>query len=553
MFDAPHLTPYNTSITRSLITLSPTDTVVAGESLYVKVRTTSIWTPPTPTDVTTQFVYDGDGGRVKKITSAGATTYLGQSYEVAPDGTKTKYFLAGSQRIAALDTPPTQQASLKPTESKSTFAKLWRDVLHALAFWKSPQAEAATTPTLRFYHTDHLGSSNVITDGSGNVVEIAEYTPYGSLANHTGTVDVDHKFTGQRYDVSTGLYFYNARYYDPTLGRFTQPDTIVQSPSDPQSLNRYSYVRNNPVRFVDPSGHFFWFIPFLIGIAKAAIVGAAINASVAAVTGGNIGKAALIGAVGGAIMGVGAAIAGTVSLSTSFLTSVARVGVMAEFGAFAGMAGAAMSGGSLGRGAAFGALGAGAFSAIGALPLPNNVWGAAAEIGLSAGVGGGISKLAGGEFWQGAAVAGTISSARHLYRATLQLTGQNVADPSLRTSDGSWAPKPKNVVTWGDDAPDRSDTGIAHHGGRRNWFHKYIGGEEALLMRGLSRFVPGVEGLSEAHDPYTDKLGPSMPGFTVPIYDQGTIPLFYGMTVAGALYNPPILGAQLGTYNYDDN
>ena len=72
-------------------------------------------------------------------------------------------------------------------------------------------------------------------------------------------------------------------------------------------------------------------------------------------------------------------------------------------------------------------------------------------------------------------------------------------------------------------------------------------------MRGLSRFVPGVEGLSEAHDPYTDKLGPSMPGFTVPIYNQGTIPLFYGMTVAGALYNPPIVGTVLGTHNYDDN
>jgi len=72
-----------------------------------------------------------------------------------------------------------------------------------------------------------------------------------------------YRYTGQRLDADTGLYFYNARYYDPALGRFTQPDTIVPDPSlrsgrapgDPQSLNRYSYAGNNPLRYVDPSGH----------------------------------------------------------------------------------------------------------------------------------------------------------------------------------------------------------------------------------------------------------------------------------------------------------
>ena len=56
-------------------------------------------------------------------------------------------------------------------------------------------------------------------------------------------------------ELARGLYFYHARYYDPTLARFIQPDTIVPDPGDPQSLNRYSYVNNNPVRYTDPSGH----------------------------------------------------------------------------------------------------------------------------------------------------------------------------------------------------------------------------------------------------------------------------------------------------------
>ncbi len=52
------------------------------------------------------------------------------------------------------------------------------------------------------------------------------------------------------------MYYYNARYYDPTLHRFIQADTIVPDPSDPQTLNRFSYVNNNPVRYKDPTGHF---------------------------------------------------------------------------------------------------------------------------------------------------------------------------------------------------------------------------------------------------------------------------------------------------------
>jgi RHS repeat-associated protein len=64
-----------------------------------------------------------------------------------------------------------------------------------------------------------------------------------------------YRFTGQREESTIGLYFYNARWYDPLLGRFTQADTIVPEPGNPQALNRYSYVLNSPVRYTDPSGH----------------------------------------------------------------------------------------------------------------------------------------------------------------------------------------------------------------------------------------------------------------------------------------------------------
>jgi RHS repeat-associated protein len=105
--------------------------------------------------------------------------------------------------------------------------------------------------------SDHLGSTAVTADGVSGV-RTAElwYKPWGeSRGTPFGATPTTYRFTGQREDASIGLYFYNARYYDPALGRFTQADTIVPQPGNPQALNRYSYTVNNPVKFVDPSGH----------------------------------------------------------------------------------------------------------------------------------------------------------------------------------------------------------------------------------------------------------------------------------------------------------
>jgi len=106
-----------------------------------------------------------------------------------------------------------------------------------------------------YFHTDQLGSSSAVTDPSGNSVENLAYQPYGATQAKTGTVDVHHKYTSQELDDSTGLYFYGARYYDPALGRFISADTVIQTIRNPQSLNRYSYASNNPMRYIDPTGH----------------------------------------------------------------------------------------------------------------------------------------------------------------------------------------------------------------------------------------------------------------------------------------------------------
>jgi RHS repeat-associated protein len=115
-----------------------------------------------------------------------------------------------------------------------------------------------------FYHTDHLGSPRVITDVSGNVVSKHHYMPFGDEKPIATRVSSNAKmFTGHERDIESassdnpdGLDYMLARYSSSSLGRFLvadQSDADI-SPREPQSWNRYTYVRNNPLTFFDPTG-----------------------------------------------------------------------------------------------------------------------------------------------------------------------------------------------------------------------------------------------------------------------------------------------------------
>ena len=171
--------------------------------------------------LTTTIAYDGEGKRAKKTTPDQKTTiYVNEYYEVI-DGKKAKYVLAGNDRIALIK------------EDDGTY----------------------------FFHKDHLGSTSFLTDGTGQIVnQTTEFLPFGLERDDSGQDTTDYKFTDQELDASTGLYNYDARLYDPVLGTFISPDSIRQDDYDPQGLNPYAYCRNNPLKYVDPSGHIVWWV-----------------------------------------------------------------------------------------------------------------------------------------------------------------------------------------------------------------------------------------------------------------------------------------------------
>ncbi len=121
---------------------------------------------------------------------------------------------------------------------------------------------------IRYYHQDHLGSSSVITDTKGKVVEETAYYPFGDVRNEyrPRQIDEPYKFTQKERDSESRLNYFEARYLAGPLSRFTVPDPKYARPeslspdemplylAQPQRINLYSYVRNNPLSYVDPTG-----------------------------------------------------------------------------------------------------------------------------------------------------------------------------------------------------------------------------------------------------------------------------------------------------------
>ena len=216
----------------------------------------------------TSFAYDASGQRIKK----GSTYYFGEVYEER-GSTAIYHIFAGGTRIASV----------------------------------------RLNGTTQFYHGNHLGSASVITDMTGAIKQKIEYHPFGTnrLTNPAqyGTYDydssfpnVDYTFTDQEADTEFGLLNFKGRLYEPVIGRFISADSIVPEPGNLQAFNRYSYCVNNPLIYVDPTGHFNigdFFDDFLSGFVAAATYAVVFTATQSLFPANIAIAAAAAGATGG--------------------------------------------------------------------------------------------------------------------------------------------------------------------------------------------------------------------------------------------------------------
>ncbi len=172
------------------------------------------------------MAHDSDGKRAKRVDNFGTVIYAGPHYErnvragADTSDTVTKMYWGANRSIPEL-------VSVRRTV-------------------------VGGSSSLYFLHHDHHGSTKAISGTSGGPMK---YYPFGATHQEISSPPTDNLYTGQKRDLSTGLYFYGARYYNPLCGSFVQPDTIVPNPGDPQTLNRFAYALNNPLKYTDPTGH----------------------------------------------------------------------------------------------------------------------------------------------------------------------------------------------------------------------------------------------------------------------------------------------------------
>jgi RHS repeat-associated protein len=323
-------------------------------------------------NVVGEYLYDYQGTRVASRTRDGTTFYFG-TFDLRLDTAEAaRHFVLGGQLVATSVVSSTIVAAAEPPPAPGTRAA-WGfgalalfgvavsvpgrrrlplvgrvrralvallTVVLCLANCQLPAiADAAPPPSgppsgTVFYHPDHLGSPQLLTDERGVVVERLVTRPYGA---HGGSFEdggapaaeerAAFQFAGHRADDGTGLIYFGARWYDPALGLFVTQDPEAQFPSP------YGYVGGNPLNRTDPNGA-FELLGFIIAIVIAAVIGAAVSVIQAAVNGASgsqLLKAAAMGAAMGAITGavlgiVGPAVAAAKSAALSAAYNLALAG-----------------------------------------------------------------------------------------------------------------------------------------------------------------------------------------------------------------------------------
>jgi RHS repeat-associated protein len=193
-----------------------------------------------------RYTYNHRGERIGKSVENQSTAYLYDNGQIAAEldagGRITRQYLyLSDQPLAVIDTPEGKTVS---SDEPSTLEEILQDLGTAFGAWLGEGERIV------WLHANHLGAIEVATDGDGKVVWQAHYAPFGQASVRATGFTLNLRLPGQYEDPETGLHYNRHRYYNPATGRYLTPDPL----GTPDGPNPYTYVRDNPLRYVDPSG-----------------------------------------------------------------------------------------------------------------------------------------------------------------------------------------------------------------------------------------------------------------------------------------------------------
>jgi len=239
------------------------------------------------------YTYDSRGNRIQSTGDANITTFIQGSFTYN-NWDQMKSFNSGNN-IYNYEYDPEGLRTKKTSSGGTTRYHYNNDgqviaetdagnVVEAQTIWGDKALARIIGGQYYYYVYNGHGDVVLIIDENGNVKNAYTYDEWGNITNQQEQVSNPLKYAGEYYDNESGLYYLRARYYDPTIGRFISKDSVEGNITNPLSLNLYTYVENNPLAYIDPSGH--WSVSFNV----SADTGAVISVSWGTVSSGSSGS-----------------------------------------------------------------------------------------------------------------------------------------------------------------------------------------------------------------------------------------------------------------------
>jgi RHS repeat-associated protein len=204
----------------------------------------------TENGITSTYVWNDDKRLVSATVNGKAIsyTYNDQGIRVSStvDGVETRYLL--DEGITA-----NVWEEYSPNGTVQASYGYGNDLISQVRF---PFREAQPTGQTSYYLVDGLGSTRLLTDSQGQVLNAYGYEAFGETVSQSGTATNAYQYAGEQFDGAIGDYYLRQRFYDTSSGRFGRMDTYGGSQQNPLSLNKYIYTQGNPINGIDPTGYF---------------------------------------------------------------------------------------------------------------------------------------------------------------------------------------------------------------------------------------------------------------------------------------------------------